>query len=291
MQCRYCGATLAPDVPRCGKCQRRVSLSSREQPSGFYPVVDTAAAPDYYAHAEPEPTAAPPRFEAFDGGVSVGRRGPAVQPSLFPSNSDSRVVSMETYAPSLRGTPHRAQKSGPVSRKGTGRSRSSQDQTAFDFDPSLPSQPFAREMRRSTSFEVAPLTLRAMSALIDFGMVAVFAAVFLASIRVWLGYVPTAQGALIAYGAASFVIALTYKLVWSLFGEGSVGLQCLRLRVIGFDGQRPSFGQRVVRIFGGCLSVAGAALGLLWALVDQEALTWHDHMTQTLITVDDPAYD
>lgn len=130
-----------------------------------------------------------------------------------------------------------------------------------------------------------------MSALIDFGMVAVFAAVFLASIRVWLGYVPTAQGALIAYGAATFVIALTYKLVWSLFGEGSVGLQCMRLRVIGFDGQRPSFGQRVVRIFGGCLSVAGAALGLLWALVDQEALTWHDHMTQTLITVDDSAYD
>jgi hypothetical protein len=34
----------------------------------------------------------------------------------------------------------------------------------------------------------------------------------------------------------------------------------------------------------GFLSLAAGGLGLLWALVDEETLTWHDHISKTFPT-------
>jgi hypothetical protein len=39
----------------------------------------------------------------------------------------------------------------------------------------------------------------------------------------------------------------------------------------------------------GLLSIAAAGLGLIWALTDEERLTWHDMATQTFLTTGEPA--
>jgi uncharacterized RDD family membrane protein YckC len=68
----------------------------------------------------------------------------------------------------------------------------------------------------------------------------------------------------------------------------SLGLQGAHLNVVSFDGLRPTRGQRILRLFAGWLSVASAGMGMLWALTDQESLTWHDHISQTLLTHQPP---
>jgi hypothetical protein len=40
-----------------------------------------------------------------------------------------------------------------------------------------------------------------------------------------------------------------------------------------------------MRQLAGLLSVVSAGLGLVWALVDEENLTWHDHISKTFPTV------
>ena len=58
--------------------------------------------------------------------------------------------------------------------------------------------------------------------------------------------------------------------------------QRLGLRVVNFDGYPADARQRLVRFVCACLSTL-AGLGLLWALFDEEKLTWYDHMSKTFL--------
>ena len=86
---------------------------------------------------------------------------------------------------------------------------------------------------------------------------------------------------LIAVGA---VIALFYRSLW-YFGNGDTpGMRFAGLRLVDFDGRRPDREQRGMRQVAGLLSLLAAGLGLVWALVDEESLTWHDHISKTFPT-------
>jgi hypothetical protein len=56
------------------------------------------------------------------------------------------------------------------------------------------------------------------------------------------------------------------------------------LRLVDFDGRSPERHQRMRRQLASLLSVLSAGLGLAWALVDEENLTWHDHISKTFPT-------
>jgi uncharacterized RDD family membrane protein YckC len=58
-----------------------------------------------------------------------------------------------------------------------------------------------------------------------------------------------------------------------------------QLRLINFDGFVPEPRERLIRYLGACLSFAAAGLGVLWSLVDEESLTWHDHISKTFPTL------
>ena len=86
---------------------------------------------------------------------------------------------------------------------------------------------------------------------------------------------------LIGVGA---VIALFYRSLW-YFGNGDTpGMRFAGLRLVDFDGRRPDREQRGMRQVAGLLSLLAAGLGLVWALVDEESLTWHDHISKTFPT-------
>ena len=86
------------------------------------------------------------------------------------------------------------------------------------------------------------------------------------------------------YLAAAGVVMIFYRLLWCLANGDSPGLRWSQLMLINFDGQRPTRRQRLIRTASGFLSLAAGAVGLLWALVDEETLTWHDHISKTFPT-------
>ena len=85
------------------------------------------------------------------------------------------------------------------------------------------------------------------------------------------------------YAAALALILLFYKVLVCVLAQESPGARWMGLRLLHFDGRPPERRQRLLRLASGILSVLPACAGLLWALADEERLTWHDHISKTFI--------
>jgi hypothetical protein len=86
------------------------------------------------------------------------------------------------------------------------------------------------------------------------------------------------------FGVLAGVFGVAYKLLWALAGVESPGLRWTQLHTLNFDGLEPTTGERLARVATGCLSLLAGGLGLLWAVADEETLSWHDHMSKTFLT-------
>ena len=81
------------------------------------------------------------------------------------------------------------------------------------------------------------------------------------------------------------VITLFYRFLWCMADGDTPGMRFAGLTLVDFDGRKPDREQRGMRQIAGILSFLSAGLGLVWALVDEESLTWHDHISKTFPTI------
>lgn len=123
---------------------------------------------------------------------------------------------------------------------------------------------------------------RLIAAALDASIVVIATAVFM--LVFYLAGGQLARQTLPIFGGIAIVFALLYNVLWCLGDGDSAGMQWAHLRLVNFDGRPPDREQRFYRLVSGCVSLLAAGLGLLWALVDEEALTWHDHMSKTFPT-------
>jgi uncharacterized RDD family membrane protein YckC len=86
------------------------------------------------------------------------------------------------------------------------------------------------------------------------------------------------------YVAAAILISLFYRALFCIANFDTPGACWTGLRVVDFDGRTPTRKQRWFRLLGGFVSAIAAGIGLLWAIVDEERLTWHDHISKTFPT-------
>lgn len=289
MRCRYCGALNSETELRCGKCQRRLHLGRPAGAPDPYPVVETATAPAYDLRPAAQERQPQPRLRAVAANpqappVETRRRAVPMQPALFTYRQPGAVVELDTW------TAPAAPPTAPVQRKRSSRRRVSEDQRAFDFTTATPVQhlPPVAHARRPRLM-VAPLGLRALAAAFDAGVALAFTALFLVAVRLTLGWLPLDLLSMGYYAGAFGLIFFVYKLAYALAGRLTPGLAGARLELVGVYGQRPTLAMRLQRLFGGCISVAGGFMGLLWAVCDQETLTWHDHISNTFLTTGETA--
>jgi len=86
------------------------------------------------------------------------------------------------------------------------------------------------------------------------------------------------------YAVTGATLVVFYQLLWCMLGADSAGMRAAGLRVLTFDGHAPTWRQRIVRFVLACFGVVAVGIGLLWALIDDEGLTWHDHISKTFPT-------
>lgn len=276
--CRYCGASNHDEELRCSKCQRRLHLDNPRPGPDRIAVVETATAPELAAHPDVAPPTRPVLAAVNKEAHFAGRRAPT-QPSLFPHRLPQKLVALDDPRPER---PHR---SAP-------RRKPIPGQTSFEFQPlDPPARPLTRELdSKMAQVAVAPRVLRAMAATLDAALMLAFSGLFLLTLHAMSRYVPGVslftRATLPYLLAAPILIGITYKLLWCLAGQSTLGIQGARLRLVSFDGTPPTLTQRLFRFGSGCMSLAACALGLLWALGDQETLTWHDHVSQTFLTAE-----
>jgi uncharacterized RDD family membrane protein YckC len=271
MTCSYCGSRNGEGEHRCRRCGRTPSDSLN---SGYRTDGALAAKLQPVAHvAMPERarSSAPPNFAS------------AVQRPLFQDRPASNVIPFESFNP-----PAPAKTRKPVARPAQRRAtKAIEGQASLDFLPSAPVKP--RTLGTTVDSVIyceAPVATtlhRAVAAALDWSMVLIAYGLFLATYRLCGGEFTLDKANGIVFGSALLLIALTYGLFWTIANSETPGMHWTHLKLTTFDGFQPDMRQRVARFAGSCLSFC-TVVGLLWSLVDEESLTWQDHISSTFPT-------
>jgi len=271
MTCEYCGTYNSEPDHRCVQCRRRLPSRGPVSAPETYPVdgvhvLKPVRMPDPVASASVEAVA----------------RG-SYQKQLFPTREPGQVVSIQgNSAP--RGPRGRRADSSPRVVSQQEAEPAAFQQTLFAADVGTAWSRRSTVSDRTSRDPVALPIHRGMAGAIDLSFV-VIALSLPMGLCYWLaGDALVNQLTLPWFGLFGILIGIGYKLLWALAGTDSPGLQWLRLRLTTFDDGPPSRRERVLRLFSGILSLMSGGLGFLWALVDEEKLSWHDHMSKTFLT-------
>jgi len=275
MQCVYCQAWNEEDERRCSRCGRRLRVAApRPAPDG-YPLTSAAA----------------PALEALPGGQrqpSTPRPDVSYQPSLFRDASGGpKVIPIPTMTPAK--SPQEARRAHPRTpgaRGNPGARRDMDSQQSLDFRAASGSSRLGIEVE-AVIYCDAPVALpvhRLMAAAVDGSMILIAMALFTAIFYLSGGHMVVSKQTAPLFGGVVAVVALFYRLLWCLADGDTPGMRFAGLRLVNFDGRRPDRDQRGVRQAAYLLSLLSAGLGLVWALVDEENLTWHDHISKTFPT-------
>jgi len=89
---------------------------------------------------------------------------------------------------------------------------------------------------------------------------------------------------LLVTGATLLLFYAQYFALFTMFGGSTPGMMVRGLRVVGFDGSAPTSSQMSWRSFGYVISAGTCFLGFLWALWDEDHLSWQDRISQTYVT-------
>lgn len=276
--CSYCRAANEEDDHRCSRCGRRLLAAA----STAY--MNSATAPALHAvpDAAVQTQAASETAAREEAAPSDQPRRVVFQRSLFSTREAPQVISLDSIVVS------REERSRPRTERSKPRARRP-----------IPGQgSLFQERERSLDTEVeaviycdAPVAIpthRIMAAAVDLSLIAialgVFVGVFLGIVHWFDLQVALTKQTVPFFAGIAIVFGLLYKVMWCLADGDSAGMRWTHQRLVNFDGQRPDREQRFRRVASASLSLMAAGLGIVWALVDEESLTWHDHISKTFPT-------
>jgi uncharacterized RDD family membrane protein YckC len=131
---------------------------------------------------------------------------------------------------------------------------------------------------------VASLQDRRTAGILDALFLLLAYAGFLALFRAFGGRLIVGKFDAIVSGATLIIFYAQYFTLFTVLGGSTPGMMLRKLRVVSFDGSDPTPRQLLWRSFGYLISGGTALLGFLWAVWDEDHLTWQDRISQTYLT-------
>jgi uncharacterized RDD family membrane protein YckC len=151
--------------------------------------------------------------------------------------------------------------------------------------------PEEEEEEEATGIFLAPLGRRFLAGLTDLMVLLMGAAVF--GIIFWrvcgrLSLVPLNIAVL---GFVAVILIFAYFAVFTAIASATPGLLWMGCEIRNLRGDYPTARESFWRAFGVLVSLSALMLGFVWACFDSDGLTWHDHMSGTVITEGQNAHD
>jgi uncharacterized RDD family membrane protein YckC len=143
------------------------------------------------------------------------------------------------------------------------------------------------EIPESAIYCDAPVAMpihRLMAAALDGSMVLISLGIFLSIFYLAGGKVVLNKMTMPFYIGAMLTTLTLYRSLWCMANTDSIGMRWSGLTLVTFDGAQPQAKHRWLRLGTSYISAMAGGLGILWSLVDEEKLTWHDHMSKTFPT-------
>ncbi|HVC47554.1 MAG TPA: RDD family protein [Terracidiphilus sp.] len=133
------------------------------------------------------------------------------------------------------------------------------------------------------ALELAPMHKRLLAALMDALLVVAAACGAAYWAAGHLHAPPTMRMA--EMGAAGLLVGLgaAYYALFMLLAGTTPGMWYARVRLRDFENGKPSREQLRGRVLAMAVSMLPVGLGLMWALFDEEGLSWHDRMSRTYL--------
>jgi len=163
----------------------------------------------------------------------------------------------------------------------------------MEIDVSVPSEPRAdnlaaprqNELTAYGLYPVASLEERRFAAAIDAACLLFAYGGFLALFGSLGGQFTLSKLSAAVYGVTFAIVYLQYFALFTIFGGTTPGMMFRGLQVASFTGDPPTPRQMLLRSAGYIISAGTFFLGFFWAWWDEDALTWHDRLSHTYLSV------
>lgn len=298
--CLQCGAILPSSVRACNFCDSPLTLDFSPQASNFVSVSQEEPRPQMSrtrAETAPEPDSMDPpawRGELNQRLLTYRARRRKVAPNLAQSQLPFEQAAQQA--------PVRAPVSiaeDPVATDddfsftiAIGRNAATREDTRMVIDVSLPppsEKGFAAAPAPDASSEetglypVASIEERRVAGLIDTGCLLFAYGAFLTLFGSLGGQFTLSKLSAVMCFATFVIVYLQYFALFTVFGGTTPGMMLRGLQVVSFSGEPPTPRQMLWRSVGYMLSAGTFFMGFVWALWDEDALTWHDRLSRTYL--------
>lgn len=149
----------------------------------------------------------------------------------------------------------------------------------FDLDE-LPDVA-ATEPAPAPAIVLAPVNRRLLAALVDSVLIAAallfYAMLALSHSSVLPGIRSIEIGAVLGFVIAGAI----YQVLFLSLATATPGMKYAHIRLVTFSGKIPTRAQRIRRFFSLLLSILPVGLGLVWAVFDEDHMSWHDRLSHT----------
>jgi len=288
MICNRCSHWNSEDDHRCARCATRLTDRVIATSLRYHGALALKPSPVAVAELDedPEQVVQP---ETAPPAARLPKRFNSLQQSLFALRDAAKVVSIDGSSFDAPALPRPVRKQTPKKRQIS--ASYLPEQGVLEFVPLVGPEPkklaTSVEARIACENPIASLTHRAAAAVWDFAIIGALIATFFGVIA-WqcegLVTALTNPVCLAVLGIAGGLLGFLYDAAFLLFRGETPGMRMAGLRFVDFDGRPATDFQLQKRVFGGIVSVLPMGMGLLWAMVDEESLSWRDHISGTFPT-------
>jgi uncharacterized RDD family membrane protein YckC len=160
--------------------------------------------------------------------------------------------------------------------------------------PTAVAEELAEPVAIELPLQVAPVSPRAVSAMIDAGLVCTATALFVVTVLLLAPFGPAesaTQMSLVPAGRYGIALSLSlpvlfwagYQYLFLVFAGVTPGMQMAQLELSNFEGCVPTRRTRAARAIALLLSCISLGMGFAWSLFDEDSLGWHDRITRTYL--------
>jgi uncharacterized RDD family membrane protein YckC len=136
------------------------------------------------------------------------------------------------------------------------------------------------ELEALLPLETASLNLRLMAAAVDGCILGAAAVAVFAAFALRVAELPSAPVAAMGAGATLLLLFVLYQLLFFTFADATPGMRYARIGLCTFADENPTRAQMRRRTWAILLSACPMGIGFLWALLDDDRLSWHDRISR-----------
>ena len=276
---------LVPTTAPAPKSAAEAHDSLQAEPSDDHAIAVASSEPEWRLEVARRMEAYRAKHPATDADIANNSQAPLPFEVHLPAAKSGSAESAESSAAEelerLRATFRQAQKS-------RGRKAERVEISVLQPELDFSAQDSSRFHPNSALVPVAEPHVRQRAGLLDAVFLALAFAGFLSLFHYFGGHISLTKSDALVCAVAFFLFYATYFALFTIFGGCSPGIQLCGLSVVDADGGLPTVRQLAWRSFGYVLSGGTLFLGFLWALWDEDSLTWQDRISQTYVTTADP---